>query len=180
MARGNPAQAAHVTHLPVQMDRKEETRPVPDCCISGSWIHARIVLVHVHHRYPSAGVYDRLEGGDEGHRRHYHLVPFLEAKCTKSNRQRVEPTPRANREPATAGLGEFALEELDGRPVHESACVEQLGDVTEKSALDSPRRWPKIDERNRDSPLVSARHGWAHSPWPDNRSAEVAGKGTKQ
>ena len=79
----------------------------------------------------AAGLRDRFERRDEGHRRDDHFLPALEARRDQRDTQRVE----AARHPdaaCNAGLGgESLLEARDRRAVHERARLHQLRKVLE-------------------------------------------------
>lgn len=113
------------------MNRKQKARVRPDGRSRAGRIQASVVLVDVDHDDPSPCVHDGLERRHERHRGHDDLVPRFETESAKADRERVEPAPGSDREPAAAGGRELALERLDRGAVDERARVEQLRYVSQ-------------------------------------------------
>ncbi len=130
------AHGPDVCQLAVEVHRKQEPGSRPDGRLGRVDVEVQVGLAHVDGNRGGAGLHDRLERGDEGVRRHDHLVSRLDARGEQAEAKRIEAAaePDAVRDPAV--VRECLLELGDGRPVREGARLEQVGYVAEQVGRD--------------------------------------------
>ena len=130
------------------MDRQERACPRADRCSRRGRIESVVGGGNLDRDGHAAGLRDRLEGRDEGERRHDHLVAGLERQRDQREAERVEPA----RDPDAVGRAgvrrERRLERGDRRPVRERARLEQLGDVAEHLVGDRRVNAREVEERD--------------------------------
>ena len=121
----------HVSELPVEMDREDESRAVRDRCSRGIGVEVEVCLLDVSDDRSAAGLRDRFERRDEGHRRDDYFLPALEARRDQRDTQRVQAAGHPHAA-CNAGLGgESFLEARDRGSAHERARLHQLRKVLE-------------------------------------------------
>ena len=142
------ADAAHVRHLTVEVNRQNAARSLRERGLERSHVQVVVRRGDVHGHRTAARLSHCFEGGDERVRRDDHFVSRFEVHRDQGEPQRVEAARDADAVGRAAEARERRLELRDLGAVGERIRVDQPADVLENPLLERVVDQREIEERN--------------------------------
>ena len=161
---------AHVRHLPIEVHREEDTRPVGNRGLRGRRVERVVDRRDIGHDRRRLNLGNCFECRHEGHRRHHHLVSGADLGRQKRDPCCVEAAGDSDAVLGAAEGRKGTLELRDLGSVREGAAVEQPADLGQQLVFEQSMLRREVEKRDTQALL---RDGRVHERPPPGSAFEA-------